>query len=233
MHHSIVKSPQAQAEEASGELAAAKQRAEALEAQLKDLGVEPAVRAPVAAPAVPTVIRHNMVPGVGNAPGAMHHQIVPAGGLAHATQPSAAPVAQFDAVTRVRDEVPGDTIIANQYAPTGQYDQNGRPIEAIVGQIAIPKINLGLRPGEEIVHVSRVAVHAAATQSALEHQRMLIAQGKLRAPGQVVAKRLPMPTIGETIEREEAPVQPVSHADVDLDKTATRFALIELGDGKR
>lgn len=234
MHHSIVKNPQAEAQ-ASTELAAAKERERALEAQLRELGIEPKVKTAVA-PAAPTVIRHNMVPGVGNSSqniGAMHHVITGPGMLANAGTPLAAPVAQFDAVTRVRDEVPGDFIIANQYGPE-YVGVDGRMHSDVVGQVQIPKAQLGLRAGDEIVHVARVAVHAAPTQRAVEHRQMLIAQGKLKSPAQIAAaKNRQLPAIGEAIEREEVAIQPVTRSFAEVDAAEERFALIELGDDKR
>jgi hypothetical protein len=207
MHHSITKSVQAEADE----LEATKRRAEALEKQLRELGVEPKVAATAAATApAGAVVREFRMDN-----GARRVQIVatngPAGSLGSGQMGPGTLVAEFDAVTRVRDEVEGDFYICNQ------YDQYGN----VIGQTSVPK---GPQSGSEIIHVAKVQVHNAPTQKALEHQELLIAQGKLRAPGDVVKPvRKQLPVEITLVDQDE---QTVGHAD----ETEERFALIELGD---
>jgi hypothetical protein len=212
VHHSIVKSQQAEVEE----LESAKRRAEALEKQLRDLGVEPKVAA-VAVAKAPADATQMAVREFRMDNGARRVQIMatngPAGSLGSGSMGPGTLIAEFDAVTRVRDEVEGDHYICNVYGPDGK---------TVINQVAVPKGPMG---GAEIIHVAKVQVHNAPTQQAIEHQQMLIAQGKLRAPGAVVSqpqrKQLPVEI---TLEGENE--QTVSHADA----TEERFALIELGE---
>jgi hypothetical protein len=210
MHHSIHKSVQAEADE----LEATKRRAEALEKQLRELGVEPAAaaRAAVAAPAGAVVREFRMDNG------ARKVQIVatggPAGSLGSGSMGPGTLVAEFDAVTRVRDEVEGDVYICNQYDAYG----------TVVGQVAVPK---GPGSGGEIIHVAKVQVHNAPTPQAIAHQELLIAQGKLRAPGAALApQRQVKRPVEITLESENEQPVTQSHAS----DTEERFALIELGD---
>ena len=123
-------------------------------------------------------------------------------------------VAEFDAVTRVRDEVVGDVYICNQYDAYG----------TVVGQVAVPK---GPGSGGEIIHVAKVQVHNAPTPQAIAHQELLIAQGKLRAPGAALApQRQVKRPVEITLESENEQPVTQSHAS----DTEERFALIELGD---
>ena len=199
MHHSIVKSQQAEVEE----LESAKRRAEVLEKQLRDLGVEPAAaaRAAVAAPAGAVVREFRMDNG------ARKVQIVatggPAGSLGSGSMGPGTLVAEFDAVTRVRDEVEGDVYICNQYDAYG----------TVVGQVAVPK---GPGSGGEIIHVAKVQVHNAPTPQAIAHQELLIRQVKrpVKRPVEI------------TLESENEQPVTQSHAS----DTEERFALIELGD---
>ena len=207
MHHSIVKSQQAEADE----LEATKRRAEALEKQLRELGVEPAAaaRAAVAAPAGAVVREFRMDNG------ARKVQIVatggPAGSLGSGSMGPGTLVAEFDAVTRVRDEVEGDVYICNQYDAYG----------TVVGQVAVPK---GPGSGGEIIHVAKVQVHNAPTPQAIAHQELLIAQGKLRAPGDV--RPLPQRIVRELPEQ----IVPVEVGHGKTEEVEERFALIELGE---
>jgi hypothetical protein len=211
VYHSIQKSVQAEAEE----LEATKRRAEALERQLRDLGVEPKVAAAAVAQA-PASATGMAVREYRMDNGARRVQIMatngPAGSLGSGQMGPGTLIAEFDAVTRVRDEVEGDVYICNQ------YDQHGN----VVGQVAVPK---GPMSGAEIIHVAKVQIHNAPTAQAIAHQELLIAQGKLRAPDAVVQKQVKRLPVEITLQDEnEQPVR--AHAD----ETEERFALIELGD---
>jgi hypothetical protein len=211
MHHSIQKSVQAEAEE----LEATKRRAEALEKQLRELGVEPTVaaRAVAQAPAGTagmTVREYRMDNG------ARRVQIMatngPAGSLGSGSMGPGTLIAEFDAVTRVRDEVAGDVYICNQYDSYG----------TVIGQVTVPK---GPGSGGEIIHVAKVQIHNAPTPQAIAHQELLIAQGKLHVPGAVVqSKQVKRAPVEITLPSEQPVTQ--SHAS----DTEERFALIELGD---
>jgi hypothetical protein len=212
VYHSIQKSVQAEAEE----LEATKRRAEALERQLRDLGVEPKVAAAAVAQA-PASATGMAVREYRMDNGARRVQIMatngPAGSLGSGQMGPGTLIAEFDAVTRVRDEVEGDAYICNVYGPDGK---------TVVNQVAVPKGPMG---GAEIIHVAKVQVHNAPTAAALEHQQLLIAQGKLRAPDAVVQKQVKRLPVEITLTDE---VQPVTRAHAD--ETEERFALIELGD---
>ena len=220
MHHSITKSVQAEAEE----LEVTKRRADALEKQLRELGVEPttAAKAAAAAPATATVREYRMDNG------ARKVQIMatngPAGALGASSMGPGTLIAEFDAVTRVRDEIEGDYYTCNVYAPSGQYDGNGKSIDVVVGQRMVAK---GTGSGGEIIHVAKVQVHDAPTARAIEHQQLLIAQGKLRAPGAVkeILRPRELPEIVMPVE--------VGHGSSQVDEVEERFALIELGDKER
>lgn len=206
MHHSIQKSVQAEADE----LEATKRRAEALERQLRELGVEPKVAATAAqnAPAGAVVREYRL-------DGTRKVQIMatggPAGSIGSGTMGGGTLIAELDVVTRVRDEVEGDFYICNQ------YDQHGN----VIGQQTVPK---GPGSGGEIIHVAKVAVHNAPTPQALAHQELLIAQGKLRAPGDV--RPLPQRIVRELPEQ----IVPVEVGHGKTEEVEERFALIELGE---
>jgi hypothetical protein len=211
MHHSIQKSVQAEAEE----LEATKRRAEALEKQLRELGVEPTVAARVVAQA-PAGTAGMAVREYRMDNGARRVQIMatngPAGSLGSGSMGPGTLIAEFDAVTRVRDEVAGDVYVCNQYDSYG----------TVIGQVAVPK---GPGAGSEIIHVAKVQIHNAPTPQAIAHQEMLIAQGKLHVPGAALApQRQVKRPVEITLENEQPVTQ--SHAS----DTEERFALIELGD---